>query len=154
MSTRRPEPRAPRARLDPITTPHAALAVVELARSWPPRDEVIAYLLDARHRGTGFIVDVTGVRDPRDVLDVVDVIAASLESAPAGGHPPGATPQSIVVASVRARDASPLDDIDLWEQLSDRCDDLGLTLREWFVLTPSGVSCPRDLVCEPDRWPR
>jgi hypothetical protein len=154
MSTRPPEPRAPRAGLDPITTPASALAVVELARSRPPREEIIAFLLDARHVGTGCILDVTGVRDAQEVLDVVDVIGRSVESEASGRHHVGGAPQSIVIASVRREERSPLDDIDLWQQLSDRCDEHGLTLREWFVLTPAGVSCPRELVCEPDRWPR
>jgi hypothetical protein len=142
---------APRARRDPIVTPAAALAVIDLARSWPPRDEIIAFLLDERHRGMGVIVDLTEIRAPADVLAVAELLGETGASHTADGR---CSAESIVIASVRLHEASVLDDVDLWEQLSNLLDSYGITLLEWFVITPAAVMCPRDVLGEPDRWPR
>lgn len=142
---------APRARHDPIVTAADALAVVDLARSWPPREEIIAFLLDGALRGTGTILTVHHVHAPADVLVVAELMGGS------GAHATmadGVEAASLVVASVRTAETSALDDIDLWQQMSELTDDLGIVLREWFVIGPSGCHCPRELLGEPDRWPR
>lgn len=140
----------PRARYDPIRTPEAALAVVGVARSWPPRPEIIAVVLDDAGCGTGAIYAVTDVVAADDVLRVIDHVGLHL----ALDVSAGAVPDALVVASIRLAESSVLDDIDLWQCASDLADAHGLTLREWFVISPAGTMCPRELLGEPDRWPR
>ena len=144
---------APRARRDPIVTSSDALAVVELARCRRPREEIIAFLLDDAMRGTGTILSVHHVHTPADVLAVAELMGEAGASA-AAIDVAGAS--SLVVASVRLQDraSSLLDDVDLWQQMSDLTEQYGIILLEWFVLGPMGVSCPRDILGEPDRWPR
>jgi len=183
MPTPSPAHGAPRARVDPVRSEADALAIIELARSWPPRDEIIAFLLDDDHRGTGTVVDLTEVRSPADVLLVVELLGESAACHNAAGS---INASSMVVASVRARESAPAgpweDDLvdddrwdddssdhdssdhdlwddelwdgDLWDEASDLADSFGLTLLEWFVISPDGIECPRELTGEPDRWPR
>jgi hypothetical protein len=59
---------------------------------------------------------------------------------------------SLVVATVRP-DAGVLPgDIDRWLEASAICEQFGVELVEWFVISPHGVECPRDLLGEPERW--
>lgn len=149
-----PAGRAPQAHEDPIRTPAAALSVIELARAQPPRQEIIAFLLDDADRGMGVIVDLTEVRAPTDALLVVDFLGECGECGTAVGP---ITASSMVIASIRVDPpvgADLLADVDLWQRLSDLADDHGITLLEWFVISPTGVSCPRDILGEPDRWHR
>jgi len=144
---------APRARRDPIVTASDALAVVELARHRPPRDEIIAFLLDDAMRGTGTILSVHRVHAPADVLTVAELMG---EAGAGSADTDIGVASSLVVASVRLRsqEMSFLDDVDLWQQMSDLTEQYGIILLEWFVITPAGISCPRDILGEPDRWPR
>jgi hypothetical protein len=45
-------------------------------------------------------------------------------------------------------------DIDRWLEASDIAAENGVELLEWFVVGPSGVVCPRELLGEPARWAR
>jgi len=149
----RPHPhRLPRARIDPIVDPSTALRLVRAAMALPPRPETIVVLLDDAHRGIA-IVSVDGTPDPDQVVAVVECLAipALVESDLA----------VMIVASVRPGDGIVDGDGDRWFEMCDVAEHSGAEIVEWFVLgraahsgTPTGaVSCPRDLVGVPPRWP-
>ena len=148
----RPSPAqpAPRARQDPVRTPEAALQIVDLARSSPPREEIIAFFLDASWRGLGLILDLTDVRAPEDVLAVTEHLGRAVDEDPSDRLGDAAW---MVLASIRLVDHDVLDDVDLWQRVSDLADAYGVPVVEWFVLGPSGTFCPRDILGEPHRWP-
>lgn len=135
--------RLPRARIDPIVDPATALALVRATAAVPARPETIVTLLDDARRGLA-IVTVDGTNEPDHVLEVVEcVTAADLYDAGLGG---------VIVASVRPAGTVADGDADRWFELCDLTDDAGVELLEWFVIGRS-VSCPRDLVGVPPRWP-
>jgi hypothetical protein len=142
--------RAPRAGHDPVVTPHDALAVVTLAASSLPRHETIAFLLDDAFRGTGLITVVTDTHDGDSVIRIAEVMG-ELGSLSQGA---GVGAASVVIASVRPNGGVEHDDALRWCRASDVVDNHGLTLLEWFVIGRDGPECPRDLLAEPDRWPR
>jgi hypothetical protein len=141
--------RLPRADVDPIDSPAAALAIVELAVHRPLTDETVVVVLDAERRGRTVVV-VDGTRDADSVLDVVERIAESI----AGTGQPGC----MVVASVRPGGGPLAGDDELWLEASELADDFGVELLEWFVIggdRPSIAAaawCPRDLLGERPRW--
>jgi hypothetical protein len=59
---------------------------------------------------------------------------------------------SLVVASVRPGGCVLPGDLDRWMEASTLAAAYGVTLIEWFIITESGVQCPRDLLGEPERW--
>ena len=141
--------RLPRAAVDPIDSPRAALAVVDLALRRPLTHETIALVLDHDRRGRTIVV-VDGTGEPDAVVDVVERVA---ESIAATGHP-----GSLVVATVRPGGGAEPGDEDRWLEASDLADSLGVELVEWFVIggdrptVAANASCPRDLLGEPPRW--
>jgi hypothetical protein len=135
--------RIPRARIDPINDPETALALVRATVAVPPRPETIVALLDDANRGLA-LVSVDGTIEPDHVLEVVEcVTVADLYGTGLG---------SVIVASVRPGGTLDEGDTDRWFELCDLTDHAGVELLEWFVLGRS-VSCPRDLVGVPPRWP-
>ena len=140
--------RRPR-RPPPVRSSADALEVIALAISRPPRPETIAFVLDDDGRGTTVLV-VDGTEQPDAVVDVVERVAAAAEAA-------GAT--AIVVASVRPSPvtiddaATGVDDVDRWLEASDVAADHGIELLEWYVVSPTGIVCPREAFGEPPRWP-
>jgi hypothetical protein len=142
--------RVPRARHDPVLTADDALAVTSLAASSLPRHETIAFLLDDAFRGTGLITVVTDTDDADSVIRIGEVMGelGSLS------HGIGVEAAYVVIASVRPNGILEPEDALRWCSASDVVDSHGLTLLEWFVIGRSGPECPRDLLGEPDRWPR
>ena len=135
--------RVPRAGLDPIDGPAAALAIIRLAVRSPSRSETIVLLLDHDRRGLGVTV-VSDTDRPDDVVEVVECIAR----AAAGTGRVAA----MVVTSVRpGASASDPDDPDRWLEMSDLADSAGVELVEWFVIGRDTV-CPRDLLGAMPRW--
>jgi hypothetical protein len=141
--------RLPRAAVDPIDDPAAALAVVAMAMHRPLRHETIALVLDADRRGRTIVV-VDGTDEPDSVLDVVERLAGSIAAAGRTG--------CLVVATVRPS-GGPLDGDDgRWLEASELADDVGVDLLEWFEIggeRPSlaaNTCCPRDLLGEAPRW--
>jgi hypothetical protein len=135
--------RIPRARIDPISDAPTALALIRATAALPPRPETILALLDDAHRGLA-LVSVDGTTEPDHVLEVVEcVTSAELHATGLGG---------VIVASVRPGGSIDEGDADRWFELCDLTDDAGVELLEWFVLGRA-ISCPRDLVGVPPRWP-
>lgn len=139
--------RVPRAAIDPIESPSAALAVIDLAISRPLTDETIALVLDPDRRGRTVVI-VDGTERPDALLDVVERLAACFDER--GG--------CLVLATIRPGGGPLPGDDDRWLEASDLADEFGVELVEWFVITgerPSAAAaawCPRDLLCEPPRW--
>jgi hypothetical protein len=142
--------RVPRARRDSVVTPDDALAIAALAASSPARAETIAFLLDDTYRGTGLITVVSDTHEPDSVVHIAEVMAelgALCEGV-------GCETAHLVIVSVRPDGDVEPDDAARWCSASDVAEGHGMTLLEWFVVGPAGIDCPRDLVGEPDRWPR
>ncbi len=139
--------RVPRAAIDPIESPSAALAVIDLAISRPLTDETIALVLDPDRRGRTVVI-VDGTERPDALLDVVERLAACFDER--GG--------CLVLATIRPGGGPLPGDDDRWLEASDLADEFGVELVEWFVITgerPSAAAaawCPRDLLGEPPRW--
>ncbi len=139
----------PRATADPIDSPQAALAVIDLALSRPLTAETIALVLDQDRRGRTVVV-VDGTEQPDAVLEVVERMA---ESIAATGHI-----GSLVVATARPGGGPEPGDADRWLEASDLADAFGVELLEWFVVggdrptVAANATCPRDLLGELPRW--
>lgn len=141
--------RLPRATVDPIDSPHAALALVGLAIRRPLTTETVALVLDHDRRGHTIVV-VDGTAQPDAILDVVERMAESIAATGRAG--------SLVVATVRPGGGPEPGDEDRWLEASDIADDLGVELVEWFVIggdcptLAANATCPRDLLGEVPRW--
>jgi hypothetical protein len=150
MNTARLHHHLPRAEVDRISTPAAAIQMVAMAIHRPLRHETIALALDGERRGVGVVV-VTGTRQPDDVLEVVEYLTTPAVHEGRIG--------AIVIASVRPEAPAgagpgdrPVSDLDRWLEMSDIADDAGVELIEWFVVDRRQVTCPRDDLGEPPRW--
>ncbi|MDP9465369.1 MAG: hypothetical protein M3P52_12145 [Actinomycetota bacterium] len=140
-------PRLPLAS-DPIRSSIDALAVVSLAIHRPLEAETIAFFLDEGGRSNTITV-VSGTTEPDSVLSVAECMAV------AGGRSPALC--GVVLATVRPNTAPDLPcnlpgDIDRWLEANAITESHGIELIEWFIVGPSGVECPRELLGEPDRW--
>ncbi len=138
--------RFPRAGVDPISTPQAAMAVISMAMRRPLRHETLVLALDAERRGITIVV-VDGTADP----DAVVVVGECIATAVAGET----LVEALVMATVRPG-VDYDDDPDRWLEASDAVEACGLELVEWFVIsgdeTVERVRCPRDDLGEIPRW--
>jgi hypothetical protein len=137
--------RLPRAGIDRIDRPEAAIITVAMAIHRPLRAETITLLLDHERRGVAVAV-VTDTRQPDAVLEVVECLTRT------SAH--GGRVGAIVVATVRPgaiESALLAADVDRWLEMSDIAEQAGVELVEWFVVG-SEIMCPRDLLGEPPRW--
>ncbi|MDQ3738197.1 MAG: hypothetical protein M3337_03410 [Actinomycetota bacterium] len=155
--------RFPRAGVDPISTPQAALAVISMAMQRPLRHETLVLALDAERRGVTVVV-VDGTANPDAVVVVGECIAMAVA---------GATPvEALVLATVRpagmsrglsggeatdiGEDELGAGDLDRWFEASDVVEACGLELVEWFVINGGEnierIRCPRDDIGERPRW--
>jgi hypothetical protein len=113
----------------PLTDAEAALAVVRLAASDPPRPETVVLFLDDAHVGRACCI-VSGTTAADDVLDV-----GALTAEVAGRSP---DLHAAVLATVRTgrAGARPENDVARWRALLELFDDVGVELLDWFVLAP------------------
>lgn len=134
--------RLPRARLDPIDSPLAAMSTISALMCRPPRPETIVIALDDQRCGLAVIV-VTGTVASDSFIDVIDSVGQSAGS--------DNSMQAVVVASIRPGDGIDAGDVDRWLEASAMLDERGVELVEWFVVGDE-VCCPRDLLGERPRW--
>jgi hypothetical protein len=134
--------RLPRARIDPIDTPEAAVSMVSVLMSRPPRFETIVIPLDDQRRGLSVVV-VAGTVEPDSFFDILDIVglAAAGSDEVAG----------LVVATVRPHGGVDDRDVDRWLEGSALLGDRGIELVEWFIVGEE-ICCPRDLLGERPRW--
>jgi hypothetical protein len=137
-------PRLPQAS-DPIRSSIEALAVIALAIHRPLEPETIGFFLDEAGRSNTITV-VSGTTDPDSVLTIAECLAV------AGGRSP--TLCGVVLATVRPGSASATlpGDLDRWMQAGEITESHGIELVEWFIIGPTGVECPRQLLGEAERW--
>jgi hypothetical protein len=128
---------------DPIRTSLAALAVVSMAIHRPLEPETIAFFVNDASRSSTITI-VSGTTEPDSVLSVAECLSV------AGSRSP--TLCGLVLATVRPNALIVPGDLDRWVQANEIVESHGLELLEWFVIGPSGVECPRDLLGEPERW--
>ncbi len=133
---------------EPILSSTDAIAIVSLAIHRPLVAETIAFFLDETSRSNTITV-VSGTTDPDSVLTVAECMAV------AGSRSLNLC--GVVLATVRPNAAPNLPatlpgDIDRWVEANEITESHGIELIEWFVVGPSGVDCPRDLLGEPQRW--
>lgn len=133
---------------EPIRSSTDAIAIVSLAIHRPLVAETIAFFLDETSRSNTITV-VSGTTDPDSVLTVAECMAV------AGARSPSLC--GVVLATVRPNAPPNVPptlpgDIDRWVEANEITASHGIELIEWFVVGPSGVDCPRDLLGEPQRW--
>ena len=129
----------------PIRCGTDALRLLLLAAAAPLQPETLAFLLDAQ--GTGSVITVvSGTVAPDSMLAVVECLSRAAEGLPHAA--------ALVLATVRPTGCVLPGDIDRWLEASDLAAAHGVQLIEWFVISASGVQCPRDLLGEPERWAR
>jgi hypothetical protein len=139
--------RPPRA-AQPIRSSSDAIAVVSLAIHRPLEFETVAFFLDDQCRSNTITV-VTGTTEPDSVLEVAECLSLAAESSP--------ILCGLVLATVRPNADGGLTailpgDIDRWIEADSITEAHGIELVEWFVIGPPGVTCPRDLLGDPERW--
>ena len=133
---------------EPIRSSTDAIAIVSLAIHRPLVAETIAFFLDETSRSNTITV-VSGTTGPDSVLTVAECMAV------AGARSPSLC--GVVLATVRPNAPPNVPptlpgDIDRWVEANEITESHGIELIEWFVVGPSGVDCPRDLLGEPQRW--
>ena len=133
---------------EPIRSSTDAIAIISLAIHRPLVAETIAFFLDETSRSNTITV-VSGTTDPDSVLTVAECMAV------AGSRSLNLC--GVVLATVRPNAAPNLPatlpgDIDRWVEANEIVESHGIELIEWFVVGPSSVDCPRDLLGEPQRW--
>lgn len=136
-------PHLPRAG-DPIRSAADALRVVSMAIQHPLQAETIAFFLDASNRSDTITI-VSGTTDPDSVVAIAECMGM------VGGQAPSLC--GLVLATVRP-DAPGLvpGDLDRWLDAQSVAEAHGIELVEWFVVTPTTTTCPRELLGEPERW--
>lgn len=128
---------------EPICTSFEALAIVSMAIHRPLVAETIAFLLD--HTGcSDTITVVTGTTEPDSVLSVAECMAL------AGGNSPSLC--GLVLATVRPAAGLLPGDFDRWTDAAAITDTYGIELIDWYIITPAGLECPREVLGERSRW--
>jgi hypothetical protein len=140
-------PRLPLA-TDPIRSSFDALAVVSISIHRPLEAETIAFFLDETSRSSTITI-VSGTTEPDSVLSVAECMALAGARAP--------TLCGVVLATVRPHGSHNLPatlagDVDRWVQANEITESHGIELIEWFVVGPTSVECPREMLGEPERW--
>jgi hypothetical protein len=142
-TTLRSVPPLPVHRAAPLRCSTDALRTLFLAAAQPLAAETLVIVLDAH--GYGGVVTIIGDTTEGDaVLGVAECFSLAAECIP------GAS--ALVLATVRPTGCVLPGDIDRWLEASAVADRHGIRLIEWYVISASGVQCPRDLLGEPERW--
>ena len=143
-------PAGPGATPIPLNDARAALAVVRLAASDPPRAETVVLFLDNAHVGRGCCI-VSGTSAPDDILDVGALAAEVAGRSPnlhavilatvrpdhgpvssAGGSPDDARRDG----DARRHGDAPARDVARWRTLLELFDEVAVELLDWFVVGP------------------
>lgn len=127
----------------PVRSAADAISLLSLAVHDPLEAETLAFLLD-QHGVGGVILAFEGTTTADSVLDIVDImVRVSAEASQC---------TSLVVASVRPASGVLPGDVDRWLEASSIASLHGMALLEWYIISPFGIECPRDLLGEPERW--
>ena len=126
----------------PIRSRADALRLISIAVTRPLQPEVICVPLDSAGQGASIYI-VSDADDPDSVVRVVELLARAREGDPAN---------RLLVVSVRPHHGLLVGDVDRWLDASNIAAEYGATVVEWFVVSPAGITTPRDLLGEPERW--
>ncbi len=127
----------------PVRSAADALFLLGLAAQEPLAPATYTFFLDRDGVG-GVITEVSGGAAPDSVLHIVGIMASAAQNV---DHA-----ELLVVATVRPDGSVLPGDADRWSAASEICSAHGITLVEWFVISPHGVASPRTLLGEPERW--
>lgn len=120
-----------------------ALHVVATAIADLAEPQVIAVITRRRQSDTIMVVDGTHPADA--VLGIAELVGVTAADE-------GVDDAEVVLASVRPDGSDDADDLVRWKILDALCEESGVELLDWFVLTPYEYWSPRALAGEPERW--
>ena len=117
----------PRANTDPVSSPHAALAVFSLALRRPLCEEVLVLMLDNQLRGVGLMSFDAVASCTNNVNHAIGLCSSVFD----------ATSLSICTVEPYACDRS--NDANYFKLAQDLCQHAGLELIDWLVVTRGAV---------------
>ncbi len=123
----------PRANTDPVSSPHAALAVFSLALRRPLCEEMLILMLDNQLRGVGLMSFDAVASCTNNINYAIGLCSSVLD----------ATSLSICTVEPYACDRS--NDSNYLETAQDLCKHAGLKLIDWLVVTRGSVINLRDI---------
>jgi hypothetical protein len=114
----------------PVRSAADALFLLGLAAQEPLAPATYTFFLDRDGAG-GVITEVSGGAAPDSVLHIVGIMASAAQNV---DHA-----ELLVVATVRPDGSVLPGDADRWSAASEICSAHGITLVEWFVISPHGA---------------
>ena len=123
----------PRANTDPVSSPHAALAVFSLALRRPLCEEMLVLMLDNQLRGVGLMSFDAVASCTNNVNHAIGLCSSVLD----------ATSLSFCTVEPYVRDRS--NDSSYLALAQDLCQHAGLKLIDWLVVTRGSVINLRDV---------
>lgn len=123
----------PRANTDPVSSPHAALAVFSLALRRPLCEEMLVLMLDNQLRGVGLMSFDAVASCTNNVNHAIGLCSSVLD----------ATSLSICTIEPYLCDRSK--DSNYLETAQDLCQHAGLKLIDWLIVTRGSVINLRDV---------
>ena len=117
----------PRANTDPVSSPHAALAVFSLALRRPLCEEVLVLMLDNQLRGVGLMSFDAVSSFANNVNHAIGLCSSVLDAS------------SLSICTVEPQLLSRDNDSKYLEMAQDLCRHAGLNLIDWFVVTRGAV---------------
>ena len=123
----------PRANTDPVSSPHAALAVFSLALRRPLCEEVLVLMLDNQLRGVGLMSFDAVSSFANNVNHAIGLCSSVLDAS------------SLSICTVEPHLLSRDNDSKYLEMAQDLCRHAGLNLIDWLVVTRGAVINVRDV---------
>ena len=123
----------PRANSDPVSSPHAALAVFSLALRRPLCEEMMVLMLDNQLRGVGLMSFDAVASHTNNINHAIGLCSSVLD----------ATSLSICTVEPYLRDRS--NESTYLELAQDLCRHAGLKLIDWLIVTRGSVINLRDV---------
>ena len=123
----------PRANTDPVSSPHAALAVFSLALRRPLCEEVLVLMLDNQLRGVGLMSFDAVASFTNNVNHAIGLCSSVLDAS------------SLSICTVEPHLLSRDNDSKYLEIAQDLCRHAGLNLIDWLVVTRGAVINVRDV---------
>lgn len=127
LQTLRPPIHLPRANTDPVSNPHAALAVFSLAIRRPLCEEMLVLMHDNQLRGVGLMSFDAVASFSSNINHAIGLCSSVLD----------ATSFSICTVEPLIQDRTA--DATNWQNANRLCKSAGLTLNYWLVVTRGSV---------------
>ncbi len=123
----------PRANTDPVSSPHAALAVFSLALRRPLCEEMLVLMLDNQLRGVGLMSFDAVASCTSNVNHAIGLCSSVLDAT------------SLSICTVEPFLCARSNDSNYLETAQDLCQHAGLKLIDWLVVTRGSVINLRDI---------